>query len=157
MSRKYDEIFCRPGVHTECWDAPPRLLHDLDRLRHWERCLRLQDRPRGLLLRLQGLQVKCYNTPAHDSNWHRDLGVGVFDMPNPNQYDILSIFCKILLSISISIFLRMAISISIFFKLSLSISISISIFSKFPYRYFYRYLYFPNFLIDIFSISIFSK
>jgi len=88
--------------------------------------------------------------------------VGVFDMPNPNRYDILSIsiFCKIPLSISISIFSRMAISISIsisiFFKLSLSISISISIFSKFPYRYFYRYRYFPNVLINIFSISIFS-
>ena len=89
--------------------------------------------------------------------------IGVFDMPNPNRYDILSIsiFCKILLSISI--FLRMAISISIsisisiFFKLSLSISISISIFSKFPYRYFYQYRYFPNFPIDIFLISIFSK
>ena len=79
--------------------------------------------------------------------------VGVFDMPNPNRYDILSIsiFCKI----PLSIFSRMA--ISIFFKLSLSISESISIFSKFPYRYFYRYRYFPNFLIDIFSISIFSK
>ena len=87
--------------------------------------------------------------------------IGVFDMPNPNRYDILllSIFCKI--PLSISIFSRMAISISIsisiFFKLSLSISISISIFYKFPYRYFYRYRYFPNFLIDIFSILIFSK
>ena len=77
------------------------------------------------------------------------IPLGVFDMPNPNRFDILSIsiFCKIPLSISISIF----------FKLSLSISISISIFSKFLYRYFDRYQYFPNFLIDIFSISIFSK
>ena len=80
------------------------------------------------------------------------IHLGVFDMPNSNRYDILSIsiFCRIPLSISISIsiFSRMAISISIFFKLSLLISI----FSKFPYRYFYRYRYFPNFLIDMFSI-----
>ena len=104
---------------------------------------------------------------AHSGYGHGccPLALVVFDMPNPNRYDILSIsiFCKIpfSISISISIFSRMAISISIsisiFFKLSLSISISISIFSKFPYRYFYRYRYFPNFLIDIFSISIFSK
>ena len=52
--------------------------------------------------------------------------VGVFDMPNPNWYNILSIsiFCQITLSISVSIFSRMA--ISIFIKLSLSIILSIS-------------------------------
>ena len=87
--------------------------------------------------------------------------LGVSDMPNPNRYDILSIsiFCKIPLSISISIsiFSRMAISISISISIFFKLSLSISIFSKFPYRYFYRYRYFPNFLIDIFSISIFSK
>ena len=83
----------------------------------------------------------------------------VFDMANPYQYDILSIsiFCKIPLLISIFSRMAISISISIFFELSLSISISISIFSKFPYQYFYRYRYFPNFLIDVFSISIFSK
>ena len=60
--------------------------------------------------------------------------VGVFDIPNPNRYDILSIsiFCQVLLFISISIFSRMAISRTTFFKLSLSILI----FSKFSYRYF---------------------
>ena len=47
----------------------------------------------------------------------------------------------------------MTITVSIFFKLSLSISIPISIFSKFPYRY----RYFQKMLIDILSISIFSK
>ena len=101
--------------------------------------------------------------------------LALFDMPNSNRYDILSIsiFCKIPLSISISIsiysrksisisiFSRMtmsiSISISIFFKLSLSISIPISIFSKFLYRYRYRYRYFQKLLIDILSISIFSQ
>ena len=96
-------------------------------------------------------------------------GLALFDMPNSNRYDILSIsiFCKIPLSISIfsrksisisiSIFSRMTMSISIFFKLSLSISIPISIFSKFLYRYRYRYRYFQKLLIDILSISIFSQ
>ena len=79
-----------------------------------------------------------------------DTEVALFDMPNYNRYNILSIsiFCKIPLSksifsrmsisISITIFSRMtmSIAISIFFKLSLSISIPISIFSKFPYPYF---------------------
>ena len=101
--------------------------------------------------------------------------LALFDMPNSNRYNILSIsiFCKIPLSISIysrksisisisiSIFSRMtmsiSISISIFFKLSLSISIPISIFSKFLYRYRYRYRYFQKLLIDILSISIFSQ
>ena len=108
-----------------------------------------------------------------------DILIALFDMPNSNRYDILSIsiFCKIPLSISISIsiysrksisisisisiFSRMtmsiSISISIFFKLSLSISIPISIFSKFLYRYRYRYRYFQKLLIDILSISIFSQ
>ena len=103
------------------------------------------------------------------------IPLALFDMPNSNRYDILSIsiFCKIPLSISIysrksisisisiSIFSRMtmsiSISISIFFKLSLSISIPISIFSKFLYRYRYRYRYFQKLLIDILSISIFSQ
>ena len=79
-------------------------------------------------------------TKGEDYGYASRSELGVFDMPNPNRYDILSIsiFCKI--PLSISIFSRMAISISIsisiFFKLSLSISISI--FSKFPYRYFNR-------------------
>ena len=52
--------------------------------------------------------------------------VALFDMPNLNQFDILSIsiFCKIALSISISI--------SIFSKITISISISILIFLELP-------------------------
>ena len=65
-------------------------------------------------------------------------GVALFDMPNLNRFDILSIsiFCKIALSISISI--------SIFSKITISISISISIFLELPYRYRYRYRYFSE-------------
>ena len=61
--------------------------------------------------------------------------VALFDMPNSNWFDILSIsiFSEISLSISISIFskisLSISISISIFSKTSLSISILMSIFS----------------------------
>ena len=80
------------------------------------------------------------------------LAVALFNMPNLNQFDILSIsiFCKIALSIliSISIFSKIAISISIsisiFSKITLSISISISIFLELPYRYWYRYRYFSE-------------
>ena len=52
--------------------------------------------------------------------------LALFDMPNLNRFDILSIsiFCKIALSISISI--------SIFSKITISISISISIFLELP-------------------------
>ena len=66
------------------------------------------------------------------------LAVALFDMPNLNRFDILSIsiFCKIALSISISI--------SIFSKITISISISISIFLELPYRYRYRYRYFSE-------------
>merc|ERR1711940_142119 len=64
--------------------------------------------------------------------------LALFDMPNLNRFDILSIsiFCKIALSISISI--------SIFSKITISISISISIFLELPYRYRYRYRYFSE-------------
>ena len=64
--------------------------------------------------------------------------LALFDMPNLNRFDILSIsiFCKIALSISISI--------SIFSKITISISISISIFLELPYRYRYRYRYFQK-------------
>ena len=53
-----------------------------------------------------------------------DPSLALFDMPNLNRFDILSIsiFCKIALSISISI--------SIFSNMTISISISISIFFK---------------------------
>ena len=70
---------------------------------------------------------------AATHNTHRNPTFGpfavsqlvLFDMPNPNRFDILSIliFSKISLSISISI--------SIFSRMSLSMSISISIFFKF--------------------------
>merc|ERR1711936_1073990 len=64
--------------------------------------------------------------------------LALFDMPNLNRFDILSIsiFCKIALSISISL--------SIFSKITISISISISIFLELPYRYRYRYRYFSE-------------
>ena len=70
------------------------------------------------------------------STTYAALRVALFDMPNLNRFDILSIsiFCKIALSISISI--------SIFSKITISISISISIFLELPYRYRYRYRYF---------------
>ena len=57
--------------------------------------------------------------------------LALFDMPNLNRFDILSIsiFCKIALLISISI--------SIFSKITISISISISIFFELPYQYRY--------------------
>ena len=72
------------------------------------------------------------------------LCLALFDMPNLNRFDILSIsiFCKIALTISISIFSKIAISISIFSKITLSISISI--FLELPYRYRYRYQYFSE-------------
>ena len=89
-----------------------------------------------------------------------NLLLALFDMPNLNRFDILSIsiFCKIALSISISIsiFSKITISISIFSKITLSISISISIFLELPYRYRYRYRYFQLLHIDI-DIDIFQK
>ena len=60
-----------------------------------------------------------------------DQQLALFDMPNLNRFDILSIsiFSKIALSISISISIfskiTISISISIFSKITLSISISI--------------------------------
>ena len=60
--------------------------------------------------------------------------VALFDMPNLNWFDILSI----------SIFCKIALSISIFSKITISISISISIFLELPYRYRYRYRYFSE-------------
>ena len=61
-----------------------------------------------------------------------DLLIALFDMPNLNRFDILSI----------SIFCKIALSISIFSKIT--ISISISIFLELPYRYRYRYRYFQK-------------
>ena len=84
--------------------------------------------PTEQLILKTGLPVQRLLFCVHfkESTW---VGSGVvhlalFDMPNSNRFDILSIsiFFKISLSISISI--------SIFSKMSLSISISISIFSK---------------------------
>merc|ERR1712117_654265 len=102
----------------------------------------------GLIEQGQNLSVSC--SP-----------LALFDMPNLNRFDILSIsiFCKIALSISISISIfskitiSISISISIFFRIALSISISISIFSTSPYRYRYRYRYFSK--VSIYRQSIF--
>ena len=68
------------------------------------------------------------------------LPVALFDMPNSNRFDILSIsiFSEISLSISIfseislsiAIFSKISFSISIFSRSALSISISISIFPE---------------------------
>ena len=57
----------------------------------------------------------CGSIPATPN----DLRVALFDMPNLNRFDILSI--------------------SIFSKITISILISISIFLELPYRYRYRY------------------
>ena len=95
--------------------------------------------------------AQCTTIVFHKTFWHRRFScshIALFDMPNLNRFDILSIsiFCKIALSISISI--------SIFSKITISISISISIFlelpyryryfSELPYRYRYRYRYFQK-------------
>ena len=76
----------------------------------------------------------------HNSSacYHILQQLALFDMPNLNRFDILSIsiFCKIALSISISI--------SIFSKITISISISILIFLELPYRYRYLYRYFSE-------------
>ena len=60
------------------------------------------------------------------------LSVGVFNMPNPNRWNILSLsifFFKISISILIFSIKAKSISISLFFKMSSLILISISIFS----------------------------
>ena len=76
---------------------------------------------------VRGEVVVCHHHPGH-------LQVALFDMPNLNRFDILSI----------SIFCKIALSISIFSKITISISISISIFLELPYRYRYRYRYFSE-------------
>ena len=58
---------------------------------------------------------------------HTDLGV--FDMPYPYRYDILSISIFFKIPLSISIFSRMSLSISI--SIFSGLAISISIFFKF--------------------------
>ena len=84
--------------------------------------------------------------------------VALFDMPNLNRFDILSIsiFCKIALSISIpiSIFSKITISISIFLELPYRYRYRYRYFSELPYRYRYRYRYFQLLHIDI---DIFQK
>merc|ERR1711923_267599 len=78
------------------------------------------------------------------------LGLALFDMPNLNRFDILSIsiFCKI--ALSISIFSKITISISIFLELPYRYRY----FSELPYRY--RYLQLLHIDIDI-DIDIFQK
>ena len=77
--------------------------------------------------------------------------LALFDIPNSNRFDILSIsiFSEISLSISIFSKISFSISISIYSRTSISIfsriALSISIFLKWPYCY--RYRYFPNLLI----------
>ena len=84
--------------------------------------------------------------------------VALFDMPNLNRFNILSIsiFCKIALSISISIFskITISISISIFLELPYRYRYRYRYFSELPYRYRYRYRYFQLLHIDI---DIFQK
>ena len=76
--------------------------------------------------------------------------LALFDMPNLNRFDILSIslFCKIALSISISIFSKITISISIFLELPYRYRY----FQKWPYWYWYRYRYFSK--VSIYRQSI---
>ena len=94
---------------------------------------------KNAFLRPFTMSVKESNFNEKNHNFHICLRSGprwlaLFDMPNLNQFDILSIsiFCKIALSISISIFSK------------ITISISISIFLELPYRYRYRYRYFSE-------------
>ena len=87
-----------------------------------------------------------------------DWRVALFDMPNLNRFDILliSIFCKIALSISILIFskitISISISISIFLELSYRYRYQYRYFSELPYRYRYRYRYFSK--VSIYRQSI---
>ena len=84
------------------------------------------------------------------------LHLALFDMPNLNRFDILSIsiFCKIalLISISISIFSKITISISIFLELPYRYRYRYRYFSELPYRYRYRYRYFSK--VSIYRQSI---
>ena len=86
------------------------------------------------------------------------MGLALFDMPNLNRFDILSIsiFCKIALSISISIFSKITISISISISIFLELPYQYRYryFSELPYQYRYRYRYFQ--LLHI-NIDIFQK
>ena len=86
--------------------------------------------------------------------------LALFDMPNLNRFDILSIsiFCKIALSISISIFskITISISISIFLELPYRYRYRYRYFSELPYRYRYRYFQLLHIDIDI-DIDIFQK
>ena len=80
--------------------------------------------------------------------------IALFDMPNLNRFDILSIsiFCKI--ALSISIFSKITISISITISIFLELPYRYRYFSELPYRYRYRYRYFQLLHIDI---DIFQK
>ena len=75
-----------------------------------------------------------------ENNWKISyLCLALFDMPNLNRFDILSIsiFCKIALSISISIFSK--ITISILISIFLKLPYQYRYFSELPYQYRYRY------------------
>ena len=84
------------------------------------------------------------------------LWVALFDMPNLNRFDILSIsiFCKIALSISIFSKITISISISIFLELPCRYRYRYRYFSELPYRY--RYFQLLHIDIDI-DINIFQK
>merc|ERR1712234_63656 len=72
--------------------------------------------------------------------------VALFDMPNLNRFNILSI----------SIFSKITISISISISIFLELPYRYRYFSELPYRYRYRYRYFQLLHIDI-DIDIFQK
>ena len=96
--------------------------------------------------------------PKMEGDVISDHFLALFDMPNLNRFDILSIsiFCKIALSISISIFSKITISISI--SIFLELPYRYRYFSELPYRYRYRYRYFQLLHIDIdIDIDIFQK
>ena len=86
------------------------------------------------------------------------VSLALFDMPNLNRFDILSIsiFCKIALSISISIFSKTTISISISISIFLELPYRYRYFPKSPCRYRYRYFQLLHINIDI-DIDIFQK
>ena len=98
----------------------------------------------------------CMASSSTQSRSERDLAL--FDMPNLNRFDVLSIsiFCKIAISISIFSKITISISISIFLELPYRYQYRYRYFSELPYRYRYRYFQLLHIDINI-DIDIFQK
>ena len=129
--------------------------------------LHLKSCPRLPGSTLFGPEIRTWEHLTHDDTCGEDYDdhcLALFDMPNLNRFNILSIsiFCKIAMSISISIFSKITISISIaisiFLELPYRYRYRYRYFSELPYRYRYRYRYFQLLHIDIdIDIDIFQK